>query len=296
MGRLLKRTGYTFTGLIGVLLLLGAYLYIASDMRLNETYAVQPEPIPIPADSAAVARGRHIAVTRGCSDCHGENLSGAAFADNFVMGRIVGSNLTSGTGGIGKVYSDIDWVRAIRHGIGPDGQPLILMPSYEYYHLSDEDLGALIAYLKQLPPVDHQVPGSSPGPMARFMVLTGELKLAAEVINHDAPRPEAPPPGPTVEYGAYLAKGCTGCHGNDFSGGPIPATPPSWPKAANITPHPEGIGNWTKVDFVRALRKKRRPDGSEIDPVMPAEMGQFTDEEMTALWKYLRTVEPQPTS
>lgn len=296
MKRTLRWSGYTFSSVLGIVVLAAGYVYFASEGRLNETYDVQPPSISFSADSAAVARGKHIATTRGCADCHGDNLGGRAFADNFIMGRIYGTNLTSGQGGVGGTYSDADWVRAIRHGIGPDGTPLILMPSYEYYYLSDRDLGALIAYLKQLPPVDRPDVGTAPGPMARLMVLTGELKLAAEVVDHDAPHPEAPPAGPTVAYGEYLSKTCTGCHGTDFSGGPIPAAPPDWPPATNLTPDSTtGIGTWTPADFVRALREGTRPDGSTIDPIMPRQMGQFTDEEITALWKFLRTVEPVQT-
>jgi cytochrome c553 len=284
--------------MLGSLVLVAlAFLYAASSWRLNANYNVEPANLKIPTDSTAVARGRHIAVTRGCADCHGDNLGGAAFIDNAMMGRIYGPNLTSGRGGIGNDYSNADWIRALRHGIGPDGESLVFMPSYEYYYLSDRDLGALIAYLKQLPPVDHTAEGTSIGPMGRMLILTGELKLPAEQIDHEAPRPDDPTPGPTAAYGAYLAKACTGCHGQDFTGGPIPAAPPSWPPATNITPHSEdGIGDWSQEDFIRALRQQVRPDGSAINPVMPKEMGKMTDQELTALWKYLQRLPPRPSS
>jgi cytochrome c553 len=130
-----------------------------------------------------------------------------------------------------------------------------------------------------------------------MLILTGELKLPAEQIDHDAPRPSAPKPGPTAAYGEYLAKACTGCHGSDFTGGPIPAAPPSWPPATNITPHTQdGIGDWSREDFVRALRRQVRPDGSAINPVMPKAMGKMTDQELTALWKYLQSLPPRPSS
>jgi cytochrome c553 len=288
-----------WAGLIlgALVLIIAAYLYGASTWRLNTHYDVEPADLAVPTDSAAVGRGRHIAVTRGCADCHGDNLGGAAFIDNALMGRIYGPNLTSGRGGIGGTYSNADWIRALRHGIGPDGESLVFMPSYEYYYLSDRDLGALIAYLKQLPPVDHTAEGTSIGPMGRMLILTGELKLPAEQIDHEAPRPDDPTPGPTAAYGAYLAKACTGCHGQDFTGGPIPAAPPSWPPATNITPHSEdGIGDWSQEDFIRALRQQVRPDGSAINPVMPKEMGKMTDQELTALWKYLQRLPPRPSS
>ena len=65
-----------------------------------------------------------------------------------MIGTLRAPNLTPG--GVGGTYTDTDWIRALRHGVAPDGTPLVFMPSWEYYYLSKEDLGALIAYLKQL--------------------------------------------------------------------------------------------------------------------------------------------------
>ena len=282
-----------------VVLLVGA-IYLLSAWRYNKTYAIDARTISVASrDTAVVARGQHIAATRGCGDCHGADFGGKTFIDDPVMGRITGANLTSGKGGVGASYTDADWVRALRHGVGPQGKPLAFMPSDEYMHLSDEDLGALVAYLKQLPPVDRVVPAPEPGPMARLLTVLGGgglPTLAAEKIDHAAARVHkaAPAVGPTAEYGGYLAPTCTGCHGADFAGGPIPGGPPNWPAAANLTPHDEdGLGTWSEADFIRALRTKRRPDGSEISEVMPAALGQMTDTELTALWKYLQTLQPK---
>ena len=119
--------------------------------------------------------------------------------------------------------------------------------------------------------------------------------LPAELIDHNAPRPTGVTPGETVEYGQYLAVGCSGCHGPGYSGGPIPGTPPEFPPAANITPDKTtGIGNWSKADFVKALREGKRPDGTDINPFMPwKNFSQMTDQEVGALWLYLQTVPPK---
>jgi len=90
--------------------------------------------------------------------------------------------------------------------------------------------------------------------------------------------------------GRYLADiaGCHGCHGTGLSGGPV-AGPPGLPPASNLTT--AGIGDWTEADFVRAMRNGRRPDGSSLDPFMPWEVfGKMTDDELHALWLYLRSV------
>lgn len=300
MRKFFKRATYLLGGVIVLAVLLVGAIYLISAWRYNRTYAIDAKPISVStSDTSVVTRGQHIAATRGCADCHGTDFGGRTFIDDPMMGRISGANLTFGEGGIGASYTDADWVRALRHGVDPQGKPLAFMPSDEYMHLSDGDLGALITYLKQLPPVDRMVPAPEPGPMARLLtaLASGGLPtIAAEKIDHAAAKSPkaAPPAGPTAEYGEYLAPTCTGCHGKNFSGGPIPGGPPNWPEAANLTPHVEdGLGAWSEADFVRALRRKRRPDGSEISEVMPAALGQMTDVELKALWTYLQTLQPQ---
>src|SRR3954462_8166925 len=89
-------------------------------------------PGAVPTGEAALAQGQHLAQTRGCMDCHGKDLSGHTVMDNGAMGRIDGPNLTRGQGGVPPSYTDLDWERAIRHGIASDGRGLFLMPSTDY--------------------------------------------------------------------------------------------------------------------------------------------------------------------
>jgi mono/diheme cytochrome c family protein len=292
---LLKWTPMALVVLALILIVgLGA-VYALSDVRLGKRYDVGPIMVPIPSDPASVAWGEHLARTRGCTDCHGTDYAGMVVVDDPALGRLVGPNLTAGSGGIGGGYSDLDWVRSIRHGVGPDGRGLLFMPSNEYYFFSDQDLGALIAFLKSLRPMASGFPESSVGPVGRALYLAGKLPLvSAEAINHGAPPPPAPPKGATEAYGHYLAVFCTGCHGAGFSGGPIPGAPPHWPDATNITPDEEtGIGRWTEEDFFRALRQGVRPDRSELDPeAMPVRnTALMEDDEIRALWLYLRTLD-----
>jgi mono/diheme cytochrome c family protein len=298
MRRLIKWGGIALGSVLILLAVAATVVYVTSNARFNRVYGVALSPVAIPADSASLATGRHLATIRGCVDCHGENLGGTVFIEEPPLGRLVASNLTSGEGGVGASYVDDDWVRAIRHGIRPDGKPLLFMPSYEYFPIDDTDLAALIAYLKTLPPVDNTLPASYVGPLGRILYLTGELPLiSAEIIDHEAPRMPAPPVGRTAAYGQYLAVTCTGCHGEGFSGGKIPGTPPDWPPAMNITMDPEtGIGNWSEEDFFAALRTGLRPDGTELTrPYMPWNItAQMTDVELGAIWEYLRTLPAKP--
>jgi mono/diheme cytochrome c family protein len=294
MRRVFKWTGIVVGSLVGLVLLGLAVVYGVSERRLRRTYSVEPPAVAIRSDAQTVARGRHIALTRGCTDCHGDNLGGKTFIDAPPMARLFADNLTAGRGGIGKTYRDADWMRSIRHGVSPVGKALLFMPSHEYNTLSDEDAGALVAYLKTVPPVDNSLPENSVGPIGRVLYLTGQVPLVpAELIDHKARPRAAPPVGPTAAYGKYLATGCTGCHGEGFSGGKI-GGPPGIPEAANLTRHATGLARWSEQDFILALREGKRPDGSKIDDFMPwRTTARMTDDELRALWAYFRTLPPR---
>jgi mono/diheme cytochrome c family protein len=204
--------------------------------------------------------------------------------DEPAFGRLAGSNLTGGRGGVGA-YSDADFERALRHGVGPDRRPLIFMPSEAFASLSDQDLAAILGYLRTLPPVDRELPAPKVGPVARALYLGGNLPLLpVRLIEHEASR-STPVPGVTVEYGKYLATigGCRSCHGLALAGDANPDAP-------DITVG--RIGGWTEEEFYRSIRQGKRPDGSVIDPEkMPwVRSGQMTDEEMQAVWTYMRSV------
>ena len=131
-----------------------AIVWLVSSRQIAQTLQVEPRPLTVPVtrDSVALARGAHLAdAIGGCADCHGEDLGGQVFIDDPGLGRVVAPNLTPG--GRLASWSDADLVRAIRHGVSKDGRRLLIMPSEEYNHLSDEDAAALIAYLRSRPAV-----------------------------------------------------------------------------------------------------------------------------------------------
>jgi mono/diheme cytochrome c family protein len=296
--QLRKRLARIGMALLALAAVAATTVFALSQARLTHAYVVPAEAVAIPKQPAAIARGHHLAIISGCIDCHGQNLSGRVFFENVMIGRFVAPNLTKGKGGSGGRFSDEDWVRAIRHGVRPDGKPLLVMPSKQYYALSDADLGALIAYLETIPPVDDELPASTVSPIGRALMLTMKdlPLLAAERIDHKAGRPPPPPVGVTVEYGKYLAVRCTGCHGENLSGGKIPGTPPDWPPALNLTPYPgAAVAQWSEAQFVHTLRTGVTPRGNHLDTkYMPWKvLGEMTDDEMKALWLYLRSLPPR---
>lgn len=247
------------------------------------------------ADSALLARGEHLAGALGrCGWCHGDDLGGAVVVDDPGLGRVSAPNLTRGRGGVTAGFTMADWDRAIRHGLRRDGRGLVVMPADDYALLSDRDLTALVAYLRQLPPVDREMPRPRINIVGRALYLAGRLPLvAAERIDHLGP-PAAVTPAVTAEYGTYLADigGCRGCHGPRLGGGPIPGMPPGTPPATDITP--SGIGHYSEADFFRAMRDGVRPDGTKLAAAMPVRFTRLmSDGEMVALHRYLRTVLPR---
>jgi mono/diheme cytochrome c family protein len=256
--------------------------------HLGRRYPVDVRvPATVAARGGSAARGEHLttAVAK-CVTCHGDDLGGRVIEDNPAFGRLVGTNLTRGRGGIGTRYGDADWVRAVREGVAPDGRALVFMPAHELRALSDADLADLLAYVRSVPPVDRALPRSHAGLVVRALYLLADFPLIpAERIDHAAPPPAAPSPGRSAEYGAYLVAsgGCMGCHGEKLDG------QHGMPGARDLTP--TALGRWTLADFTRALREGQRPDGARLAEAMPWRYtARMTDDEIAAVWLYLRTL------
>ncbi|MCL5950963.1 MAG: c-type cytochrome [Chloroflexi bacterium] len=200
------------------------------------------------------------------------------------LGHIDAPNLTPGKGGIGKDYTDADWVRSLRHGVGPDGKPLLVMPSADFYNLSDQDLGDIIAALKSLPPVDKEMQDPALTPLGQVLLSAGAFGdiIDAERIDHNGPRPTPVAPGATAAYGDYLVRtvGCRTCHGANLSGGKDPD--PKAPPAPNLTQSGD-LRNWSEADFLTAARTRK----SEFMPWK--DLSRMTDDELKVIWLYLQS-------
>lgn len=292
MKRVIKWITITLGSLLVLLLLVLVGLYAISGRKLSRKYEVAAEPaLTIPGDSAIVARGAHLIGALPCGECHGADLGGNVFADAGPFALFAAPNLTRGQGGRNPPLSDAEWERAIRHGVRRESTSLILMPSEVFHAISDQDLTAMIAYLKQLPPVDRQVPPTKLRMAGRIVTGLGKFPLVADTTPRTAHVATADTTT-GVAFGRYLVSiaGCQGCHGNSFSGGPGFA--PNDPPVANITP--TGIGNYSEADFFRAMREGKRPAGTPISETMPwKSFGKFTDGELRSIFAFLQTVPPK---
>jgi mono/diheme cytochrome c family protein len=171
--------------------------------------------------------------------------------------------------------------------VKPNGVGTWIMPSEAYYFLNDRELGALVSYLKQLPPVDNSLPATEIRPMGRVIAgVDGAFRPTTELIT-GAPRLEGRTPGPTVEWGEYRASVmCVVCHGAGLTGGQPPD--PEAPFAPDL----RMAASWSLDDFKSALRTGVTPDGRELDPkFMPwTAIGHMSEDEMTAIHLYLQTL------
>lgn len=295
--RIVRWLGMGLGGLLVVVLVALLGVYLRSQGLVSRVYAAPQTEIVIPLDAATIARGKYLVQSVSvCVDCHGDKLQGGVVVDDPALGRVVAPNLTSGPGGSGAQRSDADFVRVLRYGILPDGTSAKIMPSDDYQHLNDADLAAIIAYVRSAPPQASDLPLAVLGPLGRILLATGQLPiLMAERVDPNTQRTTIPP-GVTPDYGRYLADiaGCTGCHGPGLSGGPIPAAPPDWPHAANLTPS-GAVGQWSEEDFVRTIRSGVNPAQKALDVRMPwPRYSSMSDDDLRALWAYIRTVPAKP--
>ncbi len=288
--RVLKWIGVGLGGLIVLLAVAFVVLLVIGGAQASKTYDIPVETIAIPTDAAAIQRGQHLASIFICTDCHKENLSGELYFEIPGMLSIPTPNLTSGAGGIGRFYTDEDWVRAIRHGVGHDGRALFVMPSNTYYAMGNEDIGALIAYLKNLPPVDNEMSDRRIELLGRVMMAAGMMPpLAVDRIDHATPPPAAPEPGVTVEYGRYLSHTCAECHGANLNGAPF-GPPGQEVPTPNLTPG-GALASWSEAGFMTTLRTGVTPGGYPLNDEMPWQSySQMTDDELKALWLYLQSL------
>jgi mono/diheme cytochrome c family protein len=253
-----------------------------------------PEAAAALAHDRAVERGKHLVSARyPCVACHSATFGGGVMVDAFPIGSLLAPNETLGTGSRTANYKASDWDHIVRHGILPDGKPAV-MPSEDFQNMSDQELSDIVSYIRTLPPVNNTVPTSTFGPLGKILVATGQMKFSAAVIQgHNATHLVTPPPETSAEFGKHLASVCSGCHGLDFSGGPIPGGDPSWPPARNLTPDATGLKGWTYEQFVAAIATSKRPDGTALRAPMTIVAGfaeKMTEAERHALWAYLQSV------
>ena len=225
-------------------------------------------------------------------------LSGGRGFDVGAAGTIVAPNITSDAGfGIGSM-SDDGIVRSLRYGISRSGRPLA--PFMSFGELSDEDLGAILSYLRAQPPVARPLAASRLSWLGRV-----GFRLVLDTDGPESLPPKRVIPSRTAEYGRYLAHtvaNCNGCHtrrsrltgafvGAPFAGGMKLKEEAGVFVSTNLTPVETGtIGHCSEEQFIALFRIDGRGRGGS--PMPWEAYARMTDDDLGAIYRYLRTLEP----
>lgn len=274
---------------LALVLVFYAVVHVQTQAGIDKVYTVKLQTLKIPDDSASYQLGKHVAEIRGCLGCHGADLGGGMphLTGSPPIGVLYSANISSGKGGLS--YTDQDWIRALRHGLGKDGRSLWFMPSQEVYRISNREMAALIGYLKKQPPVDRMVPAKSVKPLGRVLAFLGEFPLLpAERIDHDATYPDVMQPAIDAAYGEYLATSCTGCHLSTLKGANPHA--PGEPPIPDISSTGK-VGTWSEDGFVSLFHTGQTPEGRKLSKYMPIEDFKYSNDELKAIYAYLHQVE-----
>jgi len=302
--------------LLGILAL-AVFLAAAITFTIGWRPFIGPKARPLTSRSfertpQRLERGRYIATAlSGCIYCHsphqwnapgdpivaGMEGAGEELPYGGLPGRIVAPNLTPDPSTGAGNWSDDQFARAIREGIGHDGRALFPIMPYEHYRsMSDEDLASVVAYLRALPAVRHDLPQT-------------EIIFPVKYLIRSVPRPVTSPVADEnvsdqVRRGARLVNlaGCIDCHtseikgqavpGLDFAGGEVFSGP--WPTlaSANITPDASGISYYDEALFLEVMHTGS-VGARKLSDVMPISIYKnLTDADLKAIFAYLRTVKP----
>ena len=257
-------------------------------------------------DDDPLARGAYLVEgIMGCGNCHTPLGPDGPAEDAALSGRLVedGPAFTAWAPNITPAsrvrdWSDAELAVAIREGLRPDGSLIgPPMPISAYRGLSDDDLAAIVAYLRAAPAVEGETPAS-----AYRIPLPPAYGPPVEAVM-------APPRGATAEYGGYLAMNvahCMECHTPMGERGPMYeahlgqggfefAGPWGVSVAPNLTSHPDGLADYSDAEVRAMIVEGHRPDGSPMLPPMPyGYLARMTPEDLDAVVLYLRALPPLP--
>jgi mono/diheme cytochrome c family protein len=239
--------------------------------------------VKVAGTAEQVQRGH--AISNGfCSGCHsttGTLTGGLNMGEDFPIpiGSFVAFNLSPA--GQLNHWSDGDIFRAIRNGVDRDGNWLIIMSYTNAGKLSDDDIRAVIAYIRILPAAGEQTdPPDHLNALGVTMLGAGMLPRGKPISTGIV---TAPPRGPTLQYGEYILsyQDCRGCHGDKLTGG-VPG------QLAPLGPDLNVVKGWKLEQFITTMRTGIDLNGHELNKQMPWQpVGRMGDEELRAVYEYL---------
>ena len=274
MKRALKLLALALGVVLGVGVCAASYVYVASERALVRTYDVALTSFQAPRDATAVAAGQRLATIYGCSNCHAARLEGTMLYDEPGIARISAPNVSR----IAHEYTDAQLERLIRRGVKLDGTSTWIMPAAMFSHLTDEDLGSIIAWVRSMPAIDGVAREMTLRPLGRIGVVSD--KFIPQALQVEASEPAAVDRTDPLAHGKYLVMtACTECHGAKLEGSDIVKAPGLMVAAG-----------YSKDDFARLMRTGIGRGDRNLG--LMSEVGQvrfssFTDAEVDAVRTYL---------
>lgn len=282
MRRTVKWLGIGFGSVCGLAVVTAAAVYALSEWAIQHRYEAPLSAISVPTDAAAIGRGERLATVYGCNNsCHGKRMEGLEMYDEPGIAKINAPNLPR----VLREYSDPELERLIRHGVKRDGTSTWIMPAPMFSHLSDEDLGEIIAFVRNAPLSDGPMRETTIRPLGRIGIVIGKFKPLASQVPQDLKHPATTDRSNPLAFGQYLVTtACTECHGADLQGSDIVKAP------SLVT-----SSTYSNADFDRLLRSGVAVGGRLLG--LMTEVGQtrfpaLTDEEVIAVREYLRAQFP----
>jgi len=188
---------------------------------LEKHYAQPADPLAVPVAGADIKDGERLAHMDGCFACHGKQLTGRVLFTGPLGTRLVAPNLTR----VIRKENDAQLATAIRYGIRLDGTTLINMPSTRFLAGSDQDIAAIVAYLRTLNELPDATPATRWGLEGRILLAMHFFRVTAESTDTTARGPRLTPTEP-MALGRYLTRSqCSACHGKDLKGDPEESSP-----------------------------------------------------------------------
>ena len=291
----LKWVGVILTGLLTLIPAALLVLALVGFAKLNQHYDNPVAAVQVAGTPAQIARGQQLAGI--CMNCHTTEdrlpLSGTNFAAKFdttFLGTFYAPNLTP-SGNI-KDWTDGEIIRAIREGVDDTGRSLLIMPAGDFRNMSDEDVQALVAYLRSQPAVGGPTPENQFNVLGAIFMNLSDFRTAQQPVGSVT----APQTG-TPEYGKYLVDvhGCADCHGAQLQG-KADTGQPGPPPGPNLT---QIVPQWTEAQFMTFFNTGTLPDGKKVpmitmksgytEPKMawPLVRASTSDDELKAMYAYL---------
>jgi mono/diheme cytochrome c family protein len=255
---------------LGALAVACSFIVSRSDAVLNARHPAAPSAVHVVSSPEAVARGEHLVLVGDCAACHGKTLSGGMMT--LSSSTLYASNLTV----VSKTVSDAALDRAIRGGLRPDGTSELAMPSQAYASLTDDEVAAVIAYLRSLPTKGIEAKQPPLGLVLRTNLVLGALKTEVVRVAEVRPPLEA---APRFDRGRRLAAfACGQCHGTDLAGA-------AGSPGSDLTVR----GYYDRGQFRKLMRTG---DGlgehmELMSETAVASFSHFTDDEIDAIFDYL---------